>query len=130
MRGEPLGTVSASGGSVTTTAITRLQGIYYLLTGLFPFVHFGAFEALTGRKRDRWLVRTVGLLAAVIGLTLVRRPSQSGELADVSAGAFALADVLAVSAGQMPTYLADAGVEAAFAAARRVSSAQLQRPLA
>ena len=87
-------------------------------------------EALTGRKRDRWLVRTVGLLAAVIGLTLVRRPSQSGELADVSAGAFALADVLAVSAGQMPTYLADAGVEAAFAAARRVSSAQLQRPLA
>ena len=86
MRGEPLGTVSASGGSVTTTAITRLQGIYYLLTGLFPFVHFGAFEALTGRKRDRWLVRTVGLLAAVIGLTLVRRPSQSGELADVYVG--------------------------------------------
>jgi uncharacterized membrane protein HdeD (DUF308 family) len=107
---------------MTSSAVTRLQGMYYLLTGLFPFVHFGAFEALTGRKRDRWLVRTVGLLAAVIGLALVRRPSQGGELADLSAGAFAVADMLAVRAGQLPTYLADAAVEGAFVAARRLAS--------
>jgi hypothetical protein len=108
---------------MTSAAVTRLQGAYYLATGLAPFVHFGAFEALTGRKRDRWLVRTVGLLAAAIGLALVRRPSESSELADLSAGAFAAADVMAVGSGQLPTYLADAAVEAAFVAARHVSSA-------
>ena len=111
-----------------STDVTRLQGVYYLLSGLFPIISFRAFEALTGRKRDRWLVRTVGLLAAVIGLTLVRRPDRGAELADLSAGAFAVADVLAVGAGQMPTYLGDAAVEGAFVAARRLAI-EGQRPL-
>ena len=104
------------------STITRFQGVYYLLTGLWPLVHFASFEALSGRKRDRWLVRTVALLAAVIGLTLLRRPNDSGSLADLSAGAFAMADVVAVGAGQLPTYLADAVVEAAFVVGRRAAA--------
>jgi uncharacterized membrane protein HdeD (DUF308 family) len=107
---------------MSSSAVTRLQGVYYLLSGLFPIISFRAFEALTGRKRDRWLVRTVGLLAAVIGLTLIRRPGRSRELADLSAGAFAVADLLAVRAGQLPTYIADAFVEGAFVAGRRVGT--------
>ena len=107
---------------MSSNAVTRLQGVYYLLSGLFPIISFRAFEALTGRKRDRWLVRTVGLLAAVIGLTLIRRPGRSRELADLSAGAFAVADLMALHAGQLPTYLADAVVEGAFVAGRKVTS--------
>lgn len=103
-------------------ALTRMQGAYYLVTGLWPIVHFASFEALTGPKRDRWLVRTVGLLAAVIGLTLLRRPAESRQLADLSAGAFAAADVMAVGAGQLPTFLVDAGGEAALVVARRLAT--------
>ena len=104
------------------STITRFQGVYYLLTGLWPLVHFASFEALSGRKRDRWLVRTVALLAVAIGVVLVRRPDESGALADLSAGAFAMADVMAVGAGQLPTYLGDAVVEAAFVVGRRAAA--------
>jgi hypothetical protein len=104
------------------STITRIQGVYYLLTGLWPLVHFASFEALSGRKRDRWLVRTVGLLAAVIGFTLLRRPAEGSRLADLSAGAFVAADVMAVGAGQLPTYLADAVVEGAFVGGRRLAA--------
>jgi uncharacterized membrane protein HdeD (DUF308 family) len=102
--------------------LTRLQGAYYLATGLWPLIHMTSFEALSGRKRDRWLVRTVGLLAAAIGLTLLSRPRESAELADVSAGAFAVADVLAVQSGQLPTYLLDAAGEIALVIGRRAAS--------
>lgn len=98
--------------------LTRLQGGYYLVTGLWPLVHFASFEVLSGPKRDRWLVRTVGMLAAVIGLTLMRRPQHG--LADLSAGAFVAADLLAVRAGQLPTYLLDAVVEIGFVATRNL----------
>jgi hypothetical protein len=110
-----------------STDVTRLQGMYYVVTGILPLVHFGLFEVLTGHKRDRWLVRTVGLLAAAIGLTLVRRPRSSADLADLSAGAFAVADLMAIRAGQLPTYLADVGVEAGFVALRRVSGRSSSR---
>jgi hypothetical protein len=58
-------------------------------------------------------------LAAVIGLTLVRRPSTSHELADLSAASFAMADVNATLAGQRPVYLADAALEMALIVTRR-----------
>jgi hypothetical protein len=103
------------------TSLTRFQGAYYLATGLWPIVHYRSFELLSGHKRERWLVRTVGLLAAVIGLTLLRRPRESGALADGTAGAFVVADLMAVGAGQLPTYLADAALETALVVARRLA---------
>src|SRR4051794_41935238 len=51
--------------------VLRAQGAYYTLTGLWPLVHMASFEAVTGPKTDDWLVRMVGLLAAVIGATLL-----------------------------------------------------------
>jgi hypothetical protein len=107
--------------SPARTSLTRFQGAYYLATGLWPIVHYRSFELLSGHKRERWLVRTVGLLAAAIGLTLLRRPRESGGLADGTAGAFVVADLMAVSAGQLPTYLADAALETALVVARRVA---------
>ena len=37
------------------------QGIFWLTTGLWPIVHLVSFEAVTGRKRDHWLVQKTGL---------------------------------------------------------------------
>ena len=46
------------------------QAIYYLITGVWPLVEIRSFQALTGPKVDLWLVKTVGLLVAVVGAAL------------------------------------------------------------
>lgn len=94
------------------------QGVYYLVTGLWPFLHLRSFLAVTGPKRDIWLVRTVGALAAAIGIPLLR--GESRTLATTSALAFAAIDVGYVAAGRIsPVYLSDAAAQAGFLAARR-----------
>jgi len=102
-------------------ALTRFQGAYYVVTGLWPIVHYPSFELLSGRKEERWLVRTVGLLAVVIGVALLRQPRRQSGLADGTATAFVAADLMAVGAGQLPTYLADAALETALVIGRRIS---------
>lgn len=47
------------------------QGLYYVLTGLWPLFHLASFMAVTGPKTDTWLVKMVGLLAASIGIYLL-----------------------------------------------------------
>lgn len=39
-----------------------LQGCYYLITGLWPFIHMRSFESVTGKKTEHWLVYTVSLM--------------------------------------------------------------------
>ena len=99
----------------------RLQADYYLMTGLWPLVSMRAFEAITGPKTDRWLVKMVGLLAAAIGATLsagLRSPRLSSEtltLSATSALAFATVDVVYALRGRISKiYLADAVLEAAL----------------
>ncbi len=98
--------------------ILRAQGSYFVVTGLWPIVHMASFEAVTGPKVDDWLVKMVGLLAAVIGGTLylaAQRARQTAEilgLAISSAMAFTIIDVWYSLTGRIsPIYLADAVVE-------------------
>ncbi len=99
-----------------------VQGTFYLLTGVWPAVYPASFVALTGPKVDLWLVKTVGLLIAVIGAVLLmaaRRRRIGPELALLGAGSaailggvdlvYALSDVIA------DIYLLDAAVEIPFA---------------
>ena len=53
-----------------------VQGVYFLLTGVWPLLSIRTFEAVTGPKVDRWLVKTVGLLVAVIGASLLAEIEQ------------------------------------------------------
>jgi hypothetical protein len=74
------------------------------------------FEAVTGPKVDRWLVKTVGVLVAVIGVSLLadaRRPSRASMLLGVgSAAALGGVDVVYALRGRISKiYLADAVVE-------------------
>ena len=98
--------------------VLRMQGVYYTVTGLWPLVHMTSFEAITGPKTDDWLVKMVGLLAAVIGGTLfiaAGRNHASLEirfLAIASALAFAAIDSWYSLQGRIAmVYLADAVVE-------------------
>lgn len=103
-------------------ALTALA-IYYGLTGAWPIVHMASFEAVTGPKVDRWLVKMVGALALANGGALafgLGRTEVSREtiaLGMFSATAFAAIDVVYAARGRIRTvYLADAAVEIAVAA--------------
>jgi hypothetical protein len=50
--------------------VATVQGIYFVLTGLWPLVDIWSFMAVTGPKTDLWLVRTVGVLVLCIGLSI------------------------------------------------------------
>jgi hypothetical protein len=109
------------------------QGVYYLVTGLWPLFHISSFEAVTGPKTDDWLVQTVGVLAAVIGATLIigcrHRPGfDVVVLAALAAIGFAAVDIVFVSRGIISRiYLVDAVVQVLFLAALGLWSARNRR---
>jgi hypothetical protein len=101
--------------------IALLQGAVFLLSGVWPVVHIRSFEAVAGRKTDKWLVRTVGLLVAVIGYVLLRARSsrritpEVAALAAGSAGGLAAIDFVYGTRGTIPRrYLLDGLMETAF----------------
>lgn len=47
------------------------QGLFYLVTGVWPIVSINTFLKVTGPKTDLWLVKTVGAVIAVIGAALL-----------------------------------------------------------
>ena len=97
-----------------------VQGAFFLATGLWPLVHLRSFEAVTGPKTDRWLVKTFGALTAAVGASLIVggvEGSRSRALPILGAGAaLALAgsDLAFVKKGMSRIYLADAVVEFAL----------------
>lgn len=115
-----------------TRPVLVAQGGYFVATGLLPFVSRRAFEAVTGPKREWWLVQTVGALVTVAGGALLasaaRQEAAPPELIGVAAGsaaALAAIDVVYVAKGRIaPSYLADAAVELALFAglARRLAA--------
>ncbi|HEX2474575.1 MAG TPA: hypothetical protein VHK01_07515 [Lacipirellulaceae bacterium] len=102
-------------------AVLFIQGVYYLITGIWPLGSIETFEAVTGPKTDDWLVQTVGVLAAVIGATLLvgtwrRVPNRETlTLSVLSILGFATVDVVFVLRDIIgPIYLADAAIQAMF----------------
>lgn len=104
-------------------AVLAVQGALYIVTGLWPLIHLASFEFVTGPKTDDWLVRTVGVLLAVIGAVLTAaaaQPRVERLLAMLAIGvALALASVevsYVVSGTIGRIYLLDAALESLFAA--------------
>jgi hypothetical protein len=98
---------------ITARRIAGVHAAYYVTTGVWSIVHRRSFERVTGPKRDYWLVRTVGALAAAIGSVLGyaaavdRQHRETRLLAAASALSFGFADVQAARAASR-IYLADA----------------------
>lgn len=98
-----------------------VQGMYFLLTGLWPLASIDTFQMVTGSKTDIWLVRTVGALVAVIGGVLLFTYFQETITTPIillgigSALALLIIDVVYVTKDIIePIYLLDAIVEAAL----------------
>ena len=113
------------------------HGLLYVVTGIWPLVSMDTFTRVTGPKTDLWLVKTVGLLIAVVGgvLTLAGIRRQPGPevmaLGAGSAAALATVDVVYVQRGRISRiYLLDAALEASLVAAwlRVYARAQSGRP--
>jgi hypothetical protein len=100
------------------------QGLYFVATGVWPLVHMPSFEAVTGPKVDKWLVRTVGVLVGVIGGVLVSAAARNRVTPEVamlavgSAAGLGAIDTIYASRGRIaPIYLADAALEGAIISA-------------
>jgi len=98
-----------------------IQGTFYFFTGIWPLIDLPSFEIVTGPKRDRWLVKTIGSLIAFIGAVLIYaawNKSVSHPTVLLGGGAAAVlgwADIYYSYRGVIPKiYLADAVVEGLF----------------
>jgi hypothetical protein len=95
-------------------SVWLVQAGYYLVSGIWPLVEIRSFQALTGPKTDRWLVKTVGLLVTVIGAGLAMAGARrriTPEVATIAIGCgvgLSAIDVVYVSRSRIsPVYLLD-----------------------
>ncbi len=98
--------------------VLMVQGVYYLITGIWPLVSIDTFQRVTGPKTDLWLVDTVGVLIAVIAGVLLmavwrrRATFEVALLATGSALALIAIDVIFVFGNVISRiYLLDAAAE-------------------
>ena len=97
------------------------QGAYYVATGVAPFLSRRAFEAVTGRKKEWWLVETVGILVTAVGAGVIAAAARDRVTPEIrtiavgSAGGLAAIDIVYVARGRIsPAYLADAAAQLAL----------------
>ena len=109
---------------MTRRAVAATQGTFNVLTGLWPMVHMNSFEAVTGPKKDEWLVRTVSGLLVTIGLEQLRMALSDEGVATArrigvgTAATLAGIDVVYASRSRISkVYLLDAVIEVAILAA-------------
>jgi hypothetical protein len=97
-------------------SLVRVQGAYYVGSGLWPVLHMRSFEALTGPKTDRWLVRSYGVLTAAIGVVLLSSGRAAGPVSIAAAvGVGAPETWYALVRRRLPwPYIADAVIQGAF----------------
>lgn len=97
------------------------QGGFYVFTGIWPILHIRSFEAVTGPKADKWLVKTVGGMITALGGVLFATGLRRGPSDDLVAATVATAsvltavDVVYVARRRIrPVYLLDAVAETAL----------------
>lgn len=98
--------------------VALIQGTYFFVFGIWPILSMGTFLKVTGPKTDLWLVTTVGVILAVIGIVLIyaRVNAEINTsliiLAIGSALSLALVEFIYVAKRVIsPIYLGDAIVE-------------------
>lgn len=104
-----------------TVAYTRAA--YYLLTGAWPPISLRTCEWITGPKVDGWLVRTFGVLVAIIGGVLALAGYRRGDTPEVRLlgagtvlGLAASEPVFGARGRISPVYLLDVAGDAGFLA--------------
>lgn len=117
--------------------MSLIQGGYYAASGLWPIVSLPSFYAVTGPKREGWLVKTVGALVTAVGGTLLfagARRDKSPVVPALGAGSAAAFTAIDVWYGAKGTiswiYLLDAVAQVGLIAGWAKASAERRRQLA
>ncbi|HEX2300356.1 MAG TPA: hypothetical protein VHH34_17885 [Pseudonocardiaceae bacterium] len=104
--------------------LARAHAVFNIGGGLWPLVHMPSFEAVTGPKTDRWLVRTVAGLMVANGLVQwLAEPSVEGiasarRVGQGTAVTLAAIDIAYAIPGRISRiYLLDALLEVGWVAA-------------
>jgi hypothetical protein len=99
-----------------------LQGLYFIITGIWPLISTASFMAVTGPKTDIWIIKTLSLQICAMGaffcFSAIKRDLGINVLllSILSAIGFIVADVYYVIKGVIDSiYLADALVEVIIA---------------
>lgn len=116
--------------------LAALHVAYYVVGGLWPLVSMRTFLAVTGQKRELWLVRNLAWLMILIGAVLAvaaRRGNTRAEISMLGAGSgavFGAIDVWYVLVRRRiaPTYLLDGVVQLALAVAWARAELQADAP--
>ena len=103
-------------------AVATAQSAFYITTGLWPLVHRRSFVRVTGPKTDFWLVETVGVTVASIGIGLAQAlrsgrpvPTELRSVALAAAAGLAVVDAIYVARRRISSvYLLDAVAETAL----------------
>lgn len=102
-------------------ALLWIQGVYTLMTAIWPLVDIESFVQVTGPKTDIWLVKTVGALLIPIALSLLLHLFLSMDhlmafiLGSLTSGAFITVDCYyALNDVISDIYLADAAIQIVF----------------
>jgi hypothetical protein len=103
-------------------AVATAQSALYIMTGLWPLVHRRSFERVTGPKTEFWLVETVGVTVASIGIGLAQAlrsgrpvPRELRSVALAAAAGLAVVDAIYVARRRISSvYLLDAVAETAL----------------
>lgn len=100
------------------STIAKVQGTFNVVSGIWPLAHMRSFEAVSGPKTDKWLVRTVAGLLVTVGLAQLRaaRDADSVGYAKLlgvgTAGTLVAIDLTYAVPGRISRiYLVDAAVE-------------------
>jgi hypothetical protein len=106
----------------TWRRVAAWQGAYYAATGVWALSDMRSFQFVTGRKKDTWLVKTVGALVLASGGALLQasrereRQASIFALGALSAVAFAAIDFTYVAKRRIsPVYALDGIAEVAIA---------------
>lgn len=106
---------------MTAPTIAKVQGSFNVVNGLWPLVHMSSFEAVSGPKTDKWLVRTVSGFLITIGLEQLRAASRPGggavakRLGIGTAATLTAIDLVYVARRRISkVYLVDAAIELAI----------------
>ena len=76
--------------------VWKIQVFYNLVTGAWPLLHMRSFEAVSGPKTDRWLVKAVAALVGVVGIVIASAGSRNRITPEVTGLAIGSSASLAV----------------------------------
>jgi hypothetical protein len=113
--------------------VILIQGVYYLITAVWPLLHLQSFTAVVGPKPDLFQFYTTTLLILVISVTLLLSVGKEKSLSTIflalaSPIAFIVIEIVWIHSLRQ-IFLLDIALEVVILAALTASTENLKKPI-